>query len=174
MKKTPLPALCVIIACMAIMHLPTSADARKWSFTTRSRSTNPTVIASFLTDNQNAASARPISNRVYFDDKVYFYYKVGPLQSISGKGAPFQTRLVVQQNGRTLKDFGWQSANAASESQMRKNMNLTWYHSARWNLSISPRMTGNYTAIVDHRDMNSGKTLTMRYNFTVAGGRGGG
>ncbi|HQP50481.1 MAG TPA: hypothetical protein PKX12_17285 [Spirochaetota bacterium] len=81
---------------------------------------------------------------------------------------------MIKQGSRTLKDFGWQSANAANASQMSKNLTLTWYHSAAWNITLAPNINpGRYSAIVSHQDLNSGKTLNANYSFSVKAASGG-
>ncbi len=155
----------------SLVMMQGSADARRWSFSTGQGKIVPRVIDHFITIGNQADSAQKIPSTTFRPgEKLHFYYKIGPLQCKSGSGAPFQTRLVIKKGGRTVKDFGWQNSNAANASQMNSDVRLAYYHSSRWNLSLQSNSniaTGSYTAIVEHKDMNSGKLLRMRYPFKI-------
>lgn len=130
----------------------------------------PRLMKAFLTDSPRAASAKKRSATARAGEKLYFYYRIGPVSCLAGKGAPFQTKLVVEQNGRVLKDFGWQNANAASPGQMNQNIRLLWYHNAAWNFSFgASSKPGTYRAVVYYKDLNSGTTLKADYPLVLAG-----
>ncbi|MBP7583225.1 MAG: hypothetical protein KBA61_04270 [Spirochaetes bacterium] len=174
MTRNCLKYCTLALAVTGMMAIPSLSQARKWSVNFNTKNVNPRIMQSFITRSGNASAARSDGTNFQHNDKIHFYYKVGPLASISGKGAPFRTKLVVRQGSRTLKDFGWQSANAANSSQMDKNATLTWYHSAAWNLTLAPNINpGRYSAIVSHQDLNSGKTLNANYSFSVKAASGG-
>jgi len=168
MKRTVRNNFILILAVWGLFLMPASTDARRWNISINTNKVTPRIMQKFITKSGNASEARSDGTNFQQNDKIHFYYKIGPLGSVSGKGAPFNTKLVIKQGSRTLKDFGWQSANAANAAQMGKNFTMTWYHSAAWNITLSPSITpGRYTAIVSHQDINSGKNLDARYNFTV-------
>jgi len=146
-----------------------SAEARKWNFSAGQGKVNPRVMEHFISLSENTGSIRKIPTITFRPgEKLYFYYKIGPLQCKNGSGAPFKTRLTIKKGARTVKDFGWHDSNAANQSQMNGNVRLAYYHSARWNLHLQSNIiAGNYTAIVEHRDINSGKILRMRYPFKI-------
>ncbi|HQP50482.1 MAG TPA: hypothetical protein PKX12_17290 [Spirochaetota bacterium] len=174
MNNRTVKYLTLTIAVMGMMAIPSLSEARKWSVNFNTKNVNPRIMQKFITRSGNASQARSDGTNFQHNDKIHFYYKVGPLASISGKGAPFRTRLMIKQGSRTLKDFGWQSANAANASQMSKNLTLTWYHSAAWNITLAPNINpGRYSAIVSHQDLNSGKTLNANYSFSVKAASGG-
>lgn len=130
----------------------------------------PMLKGSFITDTNNASSATKKSDPVKPGEKIYFYYKIGPLSSLKGKGAPFKTRLFIERNNAVLKDFGWQNANAANRQQMSKNLRLLWYHNCAWHFSFgATAKPGNYRAVVQHNDLNSGETITVSYHIMLAG-----
>ncbi len=174
MKRNCLKYCTLALAVTGMMAIPSLSQARKWSVNFNTKNVNPRIMQSFITKSGNASAARSDGTNYQHNDKIHFYYKVGPLSSISGKGAPFRTRLMIKQGSRTLKDFGWQSANAANSGQMGQNVTLAWYHSAAWNLTLAPNINpGRYSAIVSHQDLNSGKTLNANYSFSVKAAAGG-
>ncbi len=174
MTRNCLKYCTLALAVTGMMAIPSLSQARKWSVNFNTKNVNPRIMQSFITKSGNASQARSDGTNFQHNDKIHFYYKVGPLASISGKGAPFRTRLMIKQGSRTLKDFGWQSANAANASQMGQNVTLAWYHSAAWNLTLAPNINpGRYSAVVSHQDLNSGKTLNANYSFSVKAASGG-
>ena len=174
MKSNCLKYITLVFAVIGMMTIPSPSNTQSWSYSFGSKKTTPRIMQKFITRSGNASQARSDGTNFQQNEKIHFYYKIGPLASISGKVAPFKTRLVVKQGSQTLKDFGWQSANAANSDQMGKDLTLTWYHSAAWNLTLSPNITpGRYSAIVSHQDLNSGKTLNANYNFSVKAASGG-
>ncbi len=151
----------------------TDAGARKFNYSYNRSGKNLRLMKSFITNTGNANRARRISSRVRQGQKIHFYYKIGPIRVQKRRGAPYRTRLVIKRGGRSIKDFGWKNSNAVKRHQRRKNKTYGWFHTARWNLKLSSRTRpGRYTAIVSHRDLNTRRTVTIRYNFTVTGGSG--
>ena len=158
--------------------IPTELVAKKIKFTHNkkesktNKSKKMKLMSSFITDTNNAKSARKISSTISQGQKIYFYYKVGPVKIIKGKGAPYKTRLVVKKGSKVLKDFGWHNANAVTKNQMSKNGTYDWFQTTGWNLTISKNFRpGDYTAVVTHRDQNSGKTINIRYKFRIKRGK---
>lgn len=153
----------------SLLVIQGSADARRWNFSTGQGKIVPRVMDHFISFSGRADMIEKVPKSVFEPgDKLYFYYKIGPLQCKSGSGAPFKTRLTVKMGARTVKDFGWHDSNAADDSQMNTDVRLAYYHGARWNLSLQSNIAaGSYTAIVEHKDMNSGKVLMMRYPFRI-------
>lgn len=74
-------------------------------------------MSSFITSSKNPKTARRRSSRVHQGDKIYFYYKIGPLTVKQGRGAPSKTRLIIKKGRRMIKDFGWHRSNAAAAEQ---------------------------------------------------------
>lgn len=152
--------------------MPTVISALIFVFTARGESAPaaPRLIKSFLSESGKVADARPGATSLREGDKVYLYYRIGPLNVIRGKGAPYRTRMVVMKGNSTVKDFGWHSANAAGAGQMNMNGTLKWYHSAMWSLSIPTAPNpGNYTAVITHSDLNTMTNITIRYAYTIIG-----
>jgi len=144
--------------------------AKKFKFSFNDGKTKkPALMASFITNTNNANNATAISNNVTPGQTIYFYYKIGPISAVKGKGAPFKTNLVVTKGSKKIKDFGWNDANAVGQDKMNITANYGWYHSAGWNLNISDKIKpGTYNAIITHKDKNSKTTITIRYTFTVS------
>jgi len=147
-----------------------SAQSKKWNFShNRGGSKQIRVMKSFITDSKNVKTAHRRSSRVRQGEKIYFYYKIGPLKIERGRGAPYKTRLIIKKSGRMIKDFGWHTSNAAAPNQRNKTVTYKHFHNAKWYLKISNSVRpGSYTAIIKHLDQNSGKTLTIRYHFSVS------
>jgi len=147
-----------------------SAQAKKWNFSyNKGSSKQIRVMSSFITSSKNVKTASRRSSRVRQGDRIYFYYKIGPLKVKQGRGAPYKTRLMIKRGRRMIKDFGWHSSNAAAPNQRNKDITYKHFHNAKWYLIISNSLRpGSYTAIINHVDQNSGKTLTIRYHFSVA------
>lgn len=165
-----LSLITLVSAALMVSFFPTTSSARKVSFS-YNKSGKIRLIKSYLTDTGNAGRAQNIGTRVNQGQKIHFYYKIGPIRVIKGKGTPYKTRLVIKRDGRQIKDFGWKNANAVSKSQSRKTKTYGWFHTARWNLTLSGNARpGRYTAEISHRDLNTRKTVIIRYNFTVVAG----
>jgi len=133
------------------------------------------LLKSFVTRSNVADSAKPVGKEsvdgyICPDGKIHFYYKIGPVKSVKGKGMPFKTRMIAElpkQNQK--KDFGWQNGNGASRAQMNRNLNFDYYHSSGWNLNLKPAdMHKDFKVTIYHNDLNSGKTIEIVYQFTVA------
>lgn len=127
------------------------------------------VLSHFVTRYNDAKNAKPL-NEFCNGSTVHFYYKVGPVRSIKGKGMPFRTRMVVEvltRNGKKRKDLGWKKGNGVNRAMMNKTKTFGYYHSARWNLNLSSNIEpgADYTITIYHKDLNSRKTLTMKYKF---------
>lgn len=156
MQRFVLTTLLTAIAIFSWCGLPNSAQA------------SPKLIRSFLADSGKADSAKPRSSQVVAGEVIHFYFKVGPLQTKRGKGAPYKTRMIVKKGGRLAKDFGWQPGNAATKSQMKTSRKLKWYHNVMWSLSIPKQPTpAKYEAIITYRDTSSGKEIHISYPYTV-------
>jgi len=145
-------------------------QAKKFKFThSFSKGGDLKVISQFVTYDNNANNAKP-ANEFCIGNTVYFYYKVGPVQSVAGKGMPFRTRMVVEltsRNGKKQQDLGWQKGNGVSGNMINKTQNFGYYHSARWNLKLATSIEpgSDYKVTIYHNDLNSGKTVKMVYNI---------
>lgn len=159
----------LVLLLFCLFFSTETIHAKKWNFTSgRGSGKKPRVMKSFITNTNNVKSARRISTRVRRGQKIYFYYKIGPVKVKKGKGAPYRTRLVIKKGRRLVKDFGWHNANAAGPGQRGKTGTFSWFHNSKWYLKISKKVKpGNYNAEITHRDQNSGKTLKIRYHFSI-------
>lgn len=152
-------------------------QAKKFSFSYKSSKKTGTIslLKSFITRSDVANTAKPIGKEsvdgyICPNGKIHFYYKIGPVKIVKGKGMPFKTRMVAElpkQNQK--KDFGWQSGNGASKAQMNSNLNFDYYHTSGWNLNLKPAdVHKDFKVTIYHNDLNSGKTIEIVYQFTVA------
>jgi len=149
-----------------------NAEAKKFKFTSSStKGGDLKLINSFVTWTDQANSAKPLKD-FCLGNTVYFYYKVGPVQSVAGKGMPFKTRMVVEvttRNGSKKQDLGWQEGNGVSGEYMKKTQKFGYYHSARWNIKLASSIDpgSDYKITIYHNDLNSGKTVEVVYKFTT-------
>ena len=158
----------VALLTLCLFLFSDASHARKWSFSTSSSNKKPRLMRHFITNTNNVKYARPVSRRIRRGQKIYFYYKIGPVKVTRGRGAPYRTRLVIRRGSRLVKDFGWHSANAAPAGKRNRNGTYKWFHNAKWYLKTShTTRPGRYTAIISHRDRNTGKLLTIRYSFNI-------
>jgi len=110
---------------------------------------------------------------------VNFYYKIGPVESVKGKGMPYRTRMVVEvsypeMRGEKMnirkgkKDFGWKDANGVQGNMMNKSQTFGYFHTAGWNLNLVSNLgpSVDYNVTIFHNDLNSGETLQINYKFS--------
>ena len=104
---------------------------------------------------------------VHTGKNFHFYYKIANIQYKKNNGAPFQTRMVLKSGTKTIKDFGWNKANAMKAGKHKTHI-VKWYHNAMWYLNLPRKFKpGNYQATIYHKDINSGQTVTIQYSFRV-------
>ena len=169
-RKKQMSGIIIILLVFGAGSIPADLMAKKikLSYDKKKKSKKMKLISSFITDTNNVKSARKISSTISQGQKIYFYYKVGPVKLVKGKGAPYRTRLVLKKGSNVLKDFGWHNANVVKKNQMSKNRRYDWFQTTGWNLTISKNFRpGAYTAVVTHRDKNSKSTIKIKYGFRV-------
>ena len=163
--------LLTIITFFYSLHasIPCSLFAEDLKYRSDENNTdNIKILDYFISNSSRIGYTLPRSNQISQGEEIYFYYRVGPFLSIMDKGTPFRTRMILKNKGIIIRDFGWYMGNAASRSQMGSTLKLKWYQNARWNLKIPIIFeAGNYTVIISHHDLNSNKTLDIKYNFIV-------
>ena len=171
MKKI-LSAAAILAVSVFFIATGENAEAKKFKFSYNSNKGGKLkLIDSFVTWTDQANSAKPLKD-FCLGNTVYFYYKVGPGQSVAGKGMPFKTRMVVEvttRNGSKKKDLGWQQGNGVSGEYMKKTQKFGYYHSARWNIELAQSIEppSDYKITIYHNDLNSGKTVKVVYKFTT-------
>lgn len=169
----------VIAVCTVVFTgIESGLEAKKIKFQhSFNKAGAPKVLAHFVSGENQANTARPL-NEFCMGRTVHFYYKIGPVQTVKGKGMPYRTRMVIdvsypEMRGEKInirkgkKDFGWKDANGVKGDMMNKSQTFGYYHTAGWNLNLASNLgpSVDYTVTIYHNDLNSGKTLKMEYKF---------
>ncbi|MFC1671437.1 hypothetical protein ACFL20_13680 [Spirochaetota bacterium] len=129
---------------------------------------NIKVSRYFISRDNRLPGIRPGSNVIVPGEKVYLYFKLGPLMAKKGIGAPFQTRLVIRKDGRKVKDFGWHKLNAVNKDRVKRTFRKRWYENIQWYIKPSSRFPGGkYVAVLYYGDYNSGQLIRIKYRFTI-------
>jgi|GEM_PF-3579136 len=125
------------------------------------------VIKSHLARTSSVRSTRRMSNRVRPGQRVYFYYKVGPIKKHKRR-ARVKTRLVVRKDGRTVYRGKWKKRNAARAGSRRGDNYVRYYESAQWSYRVARRRAGGrYSATIYFEDIKNRKRTSINYRFTV-------
>jgi len=173
--KKLISASIITLSIFGFSILSTELSAKKFHFkynSGKNKTKKMRLIKSFITNTGNVGKARDIGLSFNPGQKINFYYKVGPVKVIKGKGAPFKTRLVIKKGSRTLKDFGWHKSNAVSGKNLKRNATFGWFHTSKWYLNLSKTIKpGSYTAVITHKDQNSKSSVKIRYNFIIGGNK---
>ncbi len=123
------------------------------------------VMKSHLSPSSSVRSARRMSSNVRPGERVYFYYRVGPIQT-HNRRAPIKTRLVVRKDGRTVYNGTWRKRDAARAGH--RGGDLRYYESAQWSYRVARHNAGGrYSATIYFQDVRNRKTTSINYHFTV-------
>lgn len=131
------------------------------------------AITSYLVKNSNVRRRRRVSGYVRPGQRVYFYYKAGPIDIRRGR-AYVKRRLIVRRNGRVVKRTRWMQTDARrargrSRYSRMRGRTIRYYQAADLSYYVrrSRRSGGRYTATVYLRDVRGHRTVSFRYTWRV-------
>lgn len=125
-------------------------------------------MGSFLTGTSNADYAKKRSSVVMHGETIYFYYKVGNVLFRNANGAPFEYRLEVRRNMKLVIRTKWIADMAEEPDSSFDNRYIKAYANSKTNIHIDDSFrTGNYTAQIFFRDLNTGRETNFNYAFSL-------
>jgi len=119
-----------------------------------------------------ALSGEPHSGVIRPGETVDFYFKMGNILYMAGKGASFRSRLTVMRANRLVKDYGWRKDYAYEPQPGVQTQYTEGYENSAWSFTADEAThPGRYTAVLTFQDLNSGRSTNISYTFNVMGKR---